>query len=219
MAFLDYELPHDLIAQEPAAERDRSRLLSSAVAPAHSNIAGSSTCRTCSTPATWSSSTTRECSRPASSAAATDRRQVGGALPRRARRRLGNALSDARHACPGETVVVAVPGADLPRDRTPGAAASNSAGLRLKYQRVRQTDIFYFVPNRPARPTLYSPATARFRCRRTSARAAAATADGERYQTVFARQPGSIAAPTAGLHFTPQVFERLREHGIATTTF
>jgi S-adenosylmethionine:tRNA ribosyltransferase-isomerase len=38
--------------------------------------------------------------------------------------------------------------------------------------------------------------------------------DGKRYQTVFARQPGAIAAPTAGLHFTPQLFERLQTCGI-----
>jgi S-adenosylmethionine:tRNA ribosyltransferase-isomerase len=38
--------------------------------------------------------------------------------------------------------------------------------------------------------------------------------DRERYQTVFAREPGAVAAPTAGLHFTPRVFERLRERGI-----
>ena len=35
------------------------------------------------------------------------------------------------------------------------------------------------------------------------------------YQTVYARRPGSVAAPTAGLHFTVEVFARLAERGIA----
>jgi S-adenosylmethionine:tRNA ribosyltransferase-isomerase len=39
-------------------------------------------------------------------------------------------------------------------------------------------------------------------------------ADRERYQTVFARQGSAIAAPTAGLHFTPTILERLRARGI-----
>lgn len=38
--------------------------------------------------------------------------------------------------------------------------------------------------------------------------------DEESYQTVFAKQEGSAAAPTAGLHFTPAVFERLAEKGV-----
>ncbi len=37
-----------------------------------------------------------------------------------------------------------------------------------------------------------------------------------RYQTVFAKQPGSVAAPTASLHFTPEVFTRLAERGVET---
>ena len=45
----------------------------------------------------------------------------------------------------------------------------------------------------------------------------AMASDRERYQTVFARQAGAVAAPTAGLHFTPKLFERLRQRGIDWT--
>jgi S-adenosylmethionine:tRNA ribosyltransferase-isomerase len=41
----------------------------------------------------------------------------------------------------------------------------------------------------------------------------AQAADRERYQTLFAREAGAVAAPTAGLHFTPQVLERVRARG------
>jgi S-adenosylmethionine:tRNA ribosyltransferase-isomerase len=38
--------------------------------------------------------------------------------------------------------------------------------------------------------------------------------DEPRYQTVFARERGAIAAPTAGLHFTPRIFDELRARGV-----
>ena len=38
--------------------------------------------------------------------------------------------------------------------------------------------------------------------------------DETRYQTIYSKHKGSVAAPTAGLHFTPQVLQRLTDHGI-----
>jgi S-adenosylmethionine:tRNA ribosyltransferase-isomerase len=42
--------------------------------------------------------------------------------------------------------------------------------------------------------------------------------DEARYQTIYARSPGSVAAPTAGLHLTTRLLERLRHRGISTVS-
>ena len=39
--------------------------------------------------------------------------------------------------------------------------------------------------------------------------------DAERYQTIFASQPGAVAAPTAGLHFDREIFDKLSEKGVS----
>ena|SRR5438128_433985 len=40
--------------------------------------------------------------------------------------------------------------------------------------------------------------------------------DRMRYQTIFAKQPGAVAAPTAGLHFTPEILAKIHERGVET---
>jgi S-adenosylmethionine:tRNA ribosyltransferase-isomerase len=49
--------------------------------------------------------------------------------------------------------------------------------------------------------------------KRRAAETGAQSADRERYQTIYARTRGAIAAPTAGLHFTPRVLSELRARG------
>jgi S-adenosylmethionine:tRNA ribosyltransferase-isomerase len=74
---------------------------------------------------------------------------------------------------------------------------------RIRFQPV---DDFYSVVDRighvPLPPYISRPDSSR---------------DRERYQTVYAQQRGSIAAPTAGLHFTTEILDHIRQRGIEST--
>jgi S-adenosylmethionine:tRNA ribosyltransferase-isomerase len=75
----------------------------------------------------------------------------------------------------------------------PGPASSGPGPLTDALERVGEMPLPPYIHERPADP--------------------------QRYQTVYARHPGSAAAPTAGLHFTPELLERLRaRHEVVEVT-
>jgi S-adenosylmethionine:tRNA ribosyltransferase-isomerase len=80
------------------------------------------------------------------------------------------------------------------------------AGESMVQSKVQSMDDFFATLDRighiPLPPYIARPDSSR---------------DRERYQTVYAQQRGSVAAPTAGLHFTPEILDRIRQRGIATT--
>ncbi len=167
-------------AREPVA-RARRR---------HGAIDGSAcspTCRSSCAPATCSCSTTRACCRRASSA----RKPTGGRVESCSSACSGRA---ARSCTAREPQAAAGQEIELPggaRARVGARAASSS--------RSSSTATSCRIP-RSTRSTPLPPYIAR----------APEAADRERYQTVFARTPGAVAAPTAGLHFDAAMLEALR---------
>ena len=82
-------------------------------------------------------------------------------------------------------------------DRTP----SGGRIIHLAAREGAVADAIALVGTVPLPPYIHSP-----------------LADSERYQTVYARLPGSAAAPTAGLHFTPELLASLTARGIGLAT-
>ncbi|QDT53569.1 S-adenosylmethionine:tRNA ribosyltransferase-isomerase [Caulifigura coniformis] len=104
---------------------------------------------------------------------------------------------------PGETIAIAAAGEPAPL-RLELAARTQTGGWRMK----------------PLAPGTHLELLARFGQMPLPPyieRADPSELDRERYQTTYSRVPGAVAAPTAGLHFTPEVFDRCDARGIGHT--
>jgi S-adenosylmethionine:tRNA ribosyltransferase-isomerase len=196
--FLDYDLPASLIAQEPCPERDRSRLMvvRRAVGAIEHHVFADLPDLLAQGDLLVLNDTRVIPARLLGRRARTGGKWEGLFL-RETPDGLWELMCQTRgRLVEGETVVV-----------EPG-------GLQLTL--VRQTPERRWL----ARPQETGPALALLRRHGQVPlppyvrKGRAVQADVERYQTVYARQPGAVAAPTAGLHFTPRVFERLDERGI-----
>jgi S-adenosylmethionine:tRNA ribosyltransferase-isomerase len=195
--FLDYDLPPHLIAQEPAADRDAARLLfvdRSTGTLAHHHF------RDLPDLLSPGDLLVLNDTRVLPARLVGKREQTGGKWEglflRTTPDGLWELLAQTRgHPAVGEVIAI-----------DPGP-------LRLTL-RGRSGGHWLADPSPAGSPAELLAASGRVPLPHYIRKGNAGEADRERYQTVYARADGSVAAPTAGLHFTPNVFERLRARGI-----
>jgi len=198
MAFLDYELPARLIAQEPPPDRDASRLLFLPTPPA-----------------ALSHHTFRDLPdllRPGDLLILNDTRVLPARLL--GRRESTNGKWEGLFIRAHADGVWEILGQTRGSLRTCEFIQIEPGELRLELRERTVEGHWLAQPSEEG-----SPAEILSRCGRMPLppyirKGVAGPQDSERYQTVFAQRPGAVAAPTAGLHFTPTVFERLRQRGI-----
>lgn len=199
VADFDYDLPPELIAQAPLPERDASRLLvvDRATATLHHSAIGDLP--------TWLAPgdlIVANNSRVIPARLMARKADTGGRVellmlradPRGAWIALAR---PARRLRPGQRLLVP-PRAD--RDLPPLALEVDSIGEDGQVTLLIPTDRGFDLDGYgrlPLPPYIHAP-----------------LADPDRYQTIYATAPGSAAAPTAGLHVTPRLRERLRERGV-----
>ena len=194
----DYELPPSAIAQEPAAERDSSRLM---VLPREKGDVRHHVFRHLPDLLSPGDLVVVNRSRVFPARLLGRRASGGGAevllLRDKGEGRWEAMVRPGRHLRPGQRVTVdedltvvveseALAGDGRRQIRILSKRREVAAGL----ERCGHTPLPPYI-RRPDRPE-----------------------DRDRYQTVYAREAGSIAAPTAGLHFTPALLDRLRERHI-----
>lgn len=98
-------------------------------------------------------------------------------------------------------------------------AVTSADGSELQLELVaREADgVFVFMPNRPGSVVELLQQYGTLPLPPYFDRKTPDANDWERYQTVFSSHPGSVAAPTAGLHFTPELLEHCQQAGIDRT--
>jgi S-adenosylmethionine:tRNA ribosyltransferase-isomerase len=189
----DYDLPSELIAQEPLVERDSSRLL-----VLHRSTGEIEHRRFTDLPSYLSSDdiVVLNDSRVIR-ARLTGKRETGGKVEVFLLRSLGEGLWDTlvrpgRKVLPGTRLTFApfLQGEIMERTSSGGRIVRLLSQGSLDDAIERAGDV-------PLPPYIKKKIQ-----------------DPERYQTVYAREPGSVAAPTAGLHFTPRVFADLEKRGV-----
>ncbi|MDO8632830.1 MAG: tRNA preQ1(34) S-adenosylmethionine ribosyltransferase-isomerase QueA, partial [Phycisphaerales bacterium] len=204
IAELDYQLPHELIAQSPAAQRDLARLL---IVDRAADTLDDGTIREFS-----------ELLRPDDLLVLNDTR----VLPARfyARRVTGGLVRGLFLAerDPGVWRVMLEGSRRLRVGETMSAGADAGRGVPMTlleacgegHWLVRvdcgdpADEVLERIGLTPLPPYI----------RRKSSDALIDATDRSRYQTVYARRPGAVAAPTAGLHLTESMLDRIRERGV-----
>ena len=196
----DYELPPELIAQEPAPQRDESRLLLLDRATGKIEHRGFSD--------------VGDLLAPGDLLVVNDTRVVPARLV-------------GRKPSGGRVELLLLEREEGERERWRGwlrASRKPEAGVRLEFDQGltaevldREGDVWRVELNAAAGEV--GEAIERVGqmplppyIRRENGRST--PADRERYQTVYARRPGAVAAPTAGLHFTPRLLESLSGRGV-----
>lgn len=198
----DFTLPAELIAQTPAPQRDQSRLMIVNRAQQHiSHDVFANLGRYI---------------RPHDVLVANDTRVIPARLQGRKRDTGGTVEVLLLHEHrPGEWEVLLRPAARV----APGTVVEFGDGaLRCEVGRRQQAEtvlVQFTPPSMHALLERYGEVPLPPYIKR---QAGAARLDVERYQTVFARHSGAVAAPTAGLHFTPRLLADLQQRGIRLTS-
>lgn len=196
--FLDYELPPELIAQEPCPERDRARLL---VVERRTGQLSHRTVRDLPELLNPGDLTIFNDTRVLAARLVGRRSKTGGGWEGLFLREAANGLWEII----GQTRGYLLEGETIRIDPGP-------LELHLRQRLGGGRWLVEPQPSGPASNLLERhgqvPLPPYIR------KGQAGTVDRERYQTVYGRHPGAVAAPTAGLHFTPELLEHLERRGV-----